>query len=322
MSDQFIRQYKLLISGPKYKEYGDENTQLAREITDPIRVTFRISKTITREPNTAYITIYNLSPDTEEEIIKEGSQLTFLAGYDSPGIIFKGQIFQPLRSKEGGVDYVLKLQALDGDAYLNLGFLSGTILSNQTRRQIASQVLRQSNIQLDAQEVNELPETNSVDGSSSKSERAKVLFGKPGKYLKSLSRMGNSSFYIDNNEARFFNPNSTIGKDEAHLITVNTGMIGLPQQIPYGVQVRCLLNPRIRLGDFIKIDNKSVVLEDTSLGDTNYMAHLLNADGIYRVIKIDYEGDSRDNNWYCNINAVTQAGMIPAMMSGRFGYLI
>lgn len=322
MPKQFIRDYSLYITGPKYKVYDEDNSQLAREITSPLRVSFHISKTITREPNSARIKIYNLSPNTEREIILEGAQVVFKAGYkDNSGVIFKGQVYQPLRNKEGATDYVLNLSCLDGDAYLNLGFLSGTILSNQSRRKIASQILRDSSIELDSSTIDELPETNFVDGSTPHNERAKVVFGNPGKYLTNLSKMGNSTFYVDNNEGRFFNPLSTIGKDEAHLITMDTGMISSPQQIPYGVSVRCLLNPLIRLGDFIKIDNKSVIMSEMGMSG-DYYAHLLNADGIYRVVKIDYVGDSHSNAWYCDITALTQVGLAPALMAGSYGYLM
>lgn len=321
MSNQFIRHYDLYISGPKYKEYGGDLSPLARKISDPLRITFNIRKTITREPNLAQIKLYNLSPDTEREIIQEGTQLVLSAGYDTPGVIFKGQVYQPLRSRENTTDYVLSLSAMDGDAYLNLGFLSGTILSNQSRREIASQILRDSNIQLDSSQLDELTETNFVDGSTPKNERAKVLFGEPGKYLSNLATMGNSSFYIDNNEARFFNPLSNVGKNTAHLINANTGMIGFPEQIPYGVRVKCFLNPNIRLGDFIKIDNKTVILNDIDFQDTNYQSHLLNADGVYRIIEIVYQGDYRGDDWYCEIIAAAHVGNIPAMLNGPYGYM-
>lgn len=322
MSNQFLRHYSLLITGPKYKEYGStDNEQIARQITDPLQITFNITKTITREPNTAEIVVYNLSPQTESEIIKEGSQLIFAAGYEDPAVIFKGQIIQPNRGKQG-TDYTLKLTALDGDAYINLGFISGTILSNQTRRELASQVLRQSNIQLDSVVLDELPDTDVVDGSTPRNERAKVVFGQPSKYLSSLSKMGNSTFYIDNNEARFFNPSKTPKEVDAHVINSETGMIGLPHQIPYGVSVTCLLNPSIRLGDFIKIDNKSIILEDVSVWDTNYYSHLLNADGLYRVIKIEYVGDFRSNEWFCKLTAISQVENLPAMLGGPQGFLM
>lgn len=322
MSEQFLRQYALYITGPKYKIYEDSGSKLARQITDPIRITFEVSKTITREPNSAKIRIYNLSPDTEREIIHEGSQIILSVGYENPGIIFKGQLFQPIRGKESATDYYLDLYGLDGDAYLNLGFMSGTIASNQTRRKIAEQILRESNLQLDSVDTTQLPEDNVVDGSKPSSERAKVIFGKPGKYLSNLSKLGNSTFYVDNNEGKFFNPASSIGKDEAHLITTETGMIDFPQQIDYGVQVKCLINPAIRLGDFIKIDNKSVILQPNSLYDQDYYSKLLNSDGIYRVIKLEYSGDSRGSDWYCTLTAVTQAGYLPAMLAGSYGFMM
>lgn len=320
MSNQFLRKYSLYISGPKYSIYGSSSSSvIAREITDPIRITFDIHKSILADPNMAEITLYNLSPSTEREIIQEGTQVVLVAGYDQPAIIFKGQVFQPLRGKENGTDYYLKLVCIDGDAYLNLAFVSGTIQPNNTRQQIAQQVLRDSTIQLDSVDVADLPNFNAADNSYPTSERAKVVFGDPAKYLKNIAKMGNSTFYIDNNEGRFFDPISTTGRSDAHLINIDTGMVGQPQQVDYGVEVECLLNPNIRLGDFIKIDNKTVIQQQLDFGQIPY---LLDPDGIYRVIKIDYVGDSRGTEWYSRITAITQGGVIPSMLIGQQGNLI
>ena len=319
MSNQFLRQYSLYISGPKYSIYGGNSSIIAREITDPIRITFDINKSILADPNMAEITLYNLSPSTEREIIQEGTQVVLVAGYNQPAIIFKGQVFQPLRGKENGTDYYLKLICIDGDAYLNLAFVSGTIQPNNTRRQIAEQILRDSTIQLDSVDVMDLPNFNAADSSYPTNERAKVIFGDPAKYLKNIAKMGNSTFYIDNNEGRFFDPISITGRSNAHLINIETGMIGQPQQVDYGVEVNCLLNPNIRLGDFIKIDNKTVIQQQLDFGQIPY---LLDPDGIYRVIKISYVGDSRGTDWYSRITAITQGGIIPSMLIGQQGNLI
>lgn len=321
MLKQFLRTYTLYISGPKYKEYeGSVGISIAREISDPIHIKFDITKTILRDANMAEIILYNLSPDTEREIIQEGTQVVLTAGYqNNQSIIFKGQVFQPLRGKENGTDYYLKLICIDGDAYLNLAFVSGTIQPNQTRQQIARQILRDSTVDLDSVVVDDLPNSNFVDGSIPTNERAKVVFGDPSKYLSNISTMGNSTFYIDNNEGRFFNPISVTGSSDAHLINVETGMIGQPQQIDYGIEVTCLLNPNIRLGDFIKIDNKTVILQQFSFGQIPY---LLDSDGIYRVIKIHYSGDSRGQDWYSELTAITQGGVVPSMLVGSQGGLI
>lgn len=317
---QFLRSYKLYITGPKYKVYDGSSNVEARLIEDPIHIQFDITKTVLRDPNMAEITIWNLSPDTEREIIQEGTQIILEAGYDELGIIFKGQVFQPLRGKLNGTDYFLKLICLDGDAYLNLAFISGTLQSNQTRQQLAQQVLRDSTISLDSAAIDDLTNTNFIDGSISTSERGKVVFGDPSKYLNSLAKMGNSTFYIDNNEAKFFNPTASSSEiKDAHLVDITTGMVGVPQQIDYGVEVNTLLDPSIRLGDFIKIDNRSVLQQQFSPGQIPY---LLDSDGIYRVIKIHYSGDSRGQDWYSRLTTITQGGVIPSMLIGSTGSMI
>ena len=100
---------------------------------------------------------------------------------------------------------------------------------------------------------------------------------------------------------------------------METGLIGLPQQVDYGIEFKCLLNPNIKLNDFIKIDNKIVLQQQFNFGDIPY---LLDADGIYRIIKIHYSGDSQGQEWYSSINAITQGGVIPSMLIGQQGNLI
>lgn len=320
MLKQYLRNYNLYISGPQYSIYGNGLKDIvARNITDPIHIKFDITKTILRDPNEAEFTIYNLSPNTEREIIQEGTQVVLSAGYEEPGIIFKGQVFQPLRGKENGTDYYLKLVCLDGDAYINLAFVSGTFQADQTRQQLAQQIMRESTIELDSYTVEDLSNNNFVDGSTPRSERGKTVFGDPSKYMTKIAKMGNCLFYIDNNEGKFFNPYSTTGQNDAYIINKETGMIGQPRQIDYGIEVTCLLNPKIKLGDFIKIDNKTVITQQYSFGQIPY---LLDSDGVYRVIKIHYSGDSRGEDWYCTLTAITQAGVIPSMLVGQQGSMI
>lgn len=316
---QFGRKYTLYISGPKYPIYG-ENITAAREIKDPIHITFDISKSILLEPNFGRITLYNLSPNTEREIIQQGSEVILTAGYeDNEGVIFKGQVFQPIRGKEGGDTYYLTLIVIDGDSYLNLAYNSSTLEANSTRQQLVNQILRDSTVQLDSVDLSELPNYNSIDGSTPVSERAKVIFGNPGKYLNDIARMSNSTFYVEDGVGKFFNPIKKGTLVEAHNINVDTGMIGNPRQIDNGVEVQCLLNSSIKLGDFIQIDNKKVILNEYNYGD---IPRLLDADGLYRIIKINYKGDSRGRDWYTNLTTITQAGNTPDMMIGQYGEMI
>ena len=315
--DQFLRTYTLYISGPKYPVYGNNITS-AREISDPISIKFELHKSVLNDANFGEITLYNLSPDTEKEIIQQGSEVVLEAGYkDNKGIIFKGQLFQPIRGKSNNLDYYLKLIVIDGDSFINLTWDSETIPANSTKRQLAEQILRSSG-NIDTGNINNLPNYNYIDGSEPVTERAKVIFGPPAKYLNDLAKMGNSTFHVDEGQASFFNP---MDKDRvnSHIINKDTGMIGLPQQVDNGIEVKVLLNPSIKLGDMIKIDNKSVQIKEYSYGQVPY---LLDSDGLYRIIKIDYTGESRGQSWYTKIKAISQNGFTPDMMVKQFGEFI
>jgi hypothetical protein len=45
----------------------------------------------------------------------------------------------------------------------------------------------------------------------------------------------------------------------------------------------------------------------------------LDPEGLYRVISINHNGDTRGNAWYSDITAVAQAGNIPEYMLGVTG---
>ena len=39
----------------------------------------------------------------------------------------------------------------------------------------------------------------------------------------------------------------------------------------------------------------------------------LNNDGLYRVIKVSYIGDTRGDDWYCECECINQAGLLPTL---------
>lgn len=337
MPNQYIRKYKLTISSPKYEVYeygwypfnadgsiGQREVKAfptqswERSFEDPLRIQFDIVSTIQLEANLGEITLWNLNPQTEAALITEGSEVTLEAGYeDNMGIIFKGQVIQPMRGKVNGTDYYLKLICLDGDSYLNYAFSSGTFNPGLTRRQVALQVIRQALIQPDGVEIEDLPELNTVDGSTPVLERPKTVFGPVKDILKNIAKTGNTSPYVDKGILKFFDPAKE--PTEAHLYNVETGLIGQPRQVDKGVELTVLLNPNLHLGEFVKLDNKSILQNRLGLFDIPY---LLDFDGLYRIIEIRYSGDSRGNDWYCHLKTITQAGVIPVVTASKIGNYI
>ena len=134
--------------------------------------------------NYAEINIYNLTNDTETEIIKEGARVIIEAGYDGfikeetesvakqYGKIFDGDIIQYVRSREDNVDYVLTLVCLDGDSFLNNNILKTTLNSGVSQRQIVEHIASQAKTPTEVGRI-------SPELSTQKLPRCKVFFGMP-----------------------------------------------------------------------------------------------------------------------------------------------
>jgi hypothetical protein len=275
-----------------------------------LRCMFRIEKNFANHMQFGEVIIYNLNPETESAIMMLGSQVVLKAGYEngSFGVIFRGYIFQALRGKEDGVTYFLKLVCIDGDDALNMGFCSFAIASGQPQRVIAAQIARSSTVPFRALHVDE----NLGDH---KLQRGKVVFGQPRDYLRNIALNDNASFYMDNGEAHIAKVEREPTSDIVVKINSETGMIGMPQQTEYGIEVRTLLNPQIKINNFIELNNRDVQPMQLSFGASPV---LLDLDGLYRVIKIIATGDTRGNDWYYDIETVSQEGMLPVMLSDKY----
>ena len=110
---------------------------------------------------------------------------------------------------------------------------------------------------------------------------------------------------------------------EAILLNADTGLIGMPQQtMGGGVNVRCLINPNIRINGLIQLDQASVyraalgnseiaqspgrITETEENGNrvltgTTSQAASIATDGVYIVKAIDYTGDTRGQAWYMDL---------------------
>ncbi len=81
-------------------------------------------------------------------------------------------------------------------------------------------------------------------------------------------------------------------------------MIGTPQQTNEGVNVKCLLNPNIKIASRVEIDNRSIERFKINLSVPNSAANIpapLTADGVYYVLVVEHTGDTRGVPWYSSL---------------------
>lgn len=293
----YLRKYKISIE--TYRGIGI--------IVDAdLQISFVIHKQIMQVYQFAEITLYNLTPETETDIMQNGKSVTLEAGYnDGPyGVIFKGPIRQPLRGKEDGTTYFLKLLCIDGDDALNLGICNFVLASGQTAQQIASQIARSSSIPFD---INVDPDLNTQT-----TQRGTAVFGKPGDALRSLALDNNAAFYVEDGIANI----SKLSKAPPPVVpdlNAQSGLIGMPTQTDQGIQARCLIDPAIKLDTWFHLNNRSIIPAQVEFGVPQT---LLDLDGLYRVVGMVITGDTRGNDWFFDLEAISQTGSVPAMLAG------
>lgn len=295
-----------------YKEVEETVTEtVAREENaldlSNLRIVFTCEKSTTDTPNYSVISIYNMSQKSISSI-KAGDKVVLEAGYENGnyGMIFTGQIVQPLLSRESAVDIVLNLIVQDGDVYLTSSFTMQTLSKSATPADVIRVCTNNPDMGISA---------GMISGSLSKARlpRGKVLFGRSADYLRRVAAGNKSQFYIEDGKV-----NIVAATDYASNVAVElnpmTGLIGMPEQTDDGVKGQCLINPSIKLNTLIYINSKLVLQKQVEEGETKYAS--LNADGVYRIVKLTYEGDTHGETWYCTFEAVTQAGTKPTGMSG------
>lgn len=268
-------------------------------------------------PKTLVCRIYNLSDNTQNTIKNEFTQVMLQAGYQNGayGIIFKGTIKRIKTGKETAIDTFLEIQAADGDLLKNYGFVNKTLSSGQTLQQQADSIASDmiSKKAISSADTSALASTGGVV-----SLRGTVLFGLAGAHLDDIANSGNCSWFIEDGKLVFVSNDSYLPGD-AIVLNSQTGLIGVPEATINGIEMTALLNPDLKCGRRVQINNAGLTqTENVGLGNFpgyNDLAFFAStsADGIYRVIVAEHEGDTRGNPWYSrliclNIDASASTG--------------
>lgn len=295
MARQWIRKCSFIVGdkGGNGLELGD------------FRVTFQTVHKTLQSPGRAIIRVYNLKPETEKQIQKEFTKVTLCAGYADQGapygVIFTGNTVEAHRGRENPVDTYLDILAADGDQAYNYAVVSKTLAPGSTfndQLKAIEGVLKPHGVTLGY-----IP-----DLGSARMVRARVMHGMAGDYLRTIARSTNCTWYIDQGKVNFV-PNNGVKPGEAVVLNSRTGLIGRPVQTMNGIVARCLLNPNIRIGGLVKIDQSSV---NEFMGDLtpdgsanpetdNALRPSIAEDGMYKVLQLSTTGDTRGQSWYSDL---------------------
>ena len=268
-----------------------------------LRIVFATRQWSRTTPNTANIRVYNVSRETVEKVQGEFTRVVLQVGYEDGafGAIFDGTIVQVKDGREDAASTYLDLIASDGDAGYNFSLVGFALAAGSTP-------LQQRAALLNAMVEHGITVGYVPDEFGDRAlPRGKVFHGMARDFLDQLAEQTNTTWTIQNGQLDFV-PVTSYKPGDAVVVNAETGMIGLPEQTAGGIVVRTLINPEYRVNGRIQLNNKSIQQQtiNTDIDGVKSNAFLPNpdADGFYRIIMIENEGDTRGNEWYSTLTCI------------------
>lgn len=311
---QYLRKASLIVGGPD----GD-----AIDLSE-LRFRFSIRRGDLQTPNSADIRIYNVSDKTADRIRQtlpqpEFTRIVVQGGYDGNfGVLFDGEIKQVRRGRESSTETYIDITAADGDSAYNFAVISTPLAAGSTPNDGVSSVLKEmAKFGIKQGYVPDLPGNKSI--------RGEVFYGMARDVMRELAMNTGTAWSIQDGKLQMV-PETAYMEGEIPVITSATGMIGLPEQTQNGIHVRVLINPNIKIGQAIKLDNKSIQGYRFGLGIGQQASNLMteqsiktNSDGLYYVMIADHIGDTRGEAWYSDLLCLAIDAAIPASYIPRQG---
>lgn len=306
MARQYIRQVSLIVGDASGN--GIDLSQM--------RIRFATKQFDLQTPNTAEIRVYNLSDDTANKVQKEFTKVELRAGYDGNfGTIFAGTVVQFRRGRENPTDKYMDLIVADGDVAYNWATISTTLAAGYTpddEFQAIAKAFEEHGIK-----VGYKPTFRTYQ-----SPRGTTLYGRARDRLRDFCETEGMRWSIQNGKLQIIPKGQTMSQ-EAFVLRPDTGLIGMPIQTPSGIEARCLLNPNIRIGGRVQIDQSSVqqavINQQVSAGALRYNSFLpkLAGDGLYAVFVAEHRGDTRGQDWYTDLICLAMDATVTPALLGR-----
>lgn len=264
---------------------------------DTIRVedldlAFRIDADLGKKPNKAEVSLFNLAPSHRDELEQlEEAVVVVEAGYES-GVtrIFRGDM-REAKSTRQGADIVTKIEAADGEqrhraARTNRSFGRDTRVGD-----VLSAIA--SDLGVDPGNGRSVAEA-AIETGRKLFTGGTVVSGKAVDELTRVTDSAGLEWSIQGRRLQFLERGKAL-KGTAVRLTPDTGLLGSPELSSKGVlRARMLIIPDVFPGRRIQIESEHV-------------------DGIFRVEKCSYIGDTSADSWDIEVEAkAEQAGRAAA----------
>jgi hypothetical protein len=241
-----------------------------------LRLAFKVEKDDNPAPDEGTISIWNLSQESREGIVK-GQLARLFAGYrDTPQpCIIQGDI-RKVSHKKDGLDVVTELTVADGGIVYQTARLSRTWRGPVGARTILADVAASMGLGIAALPV-DLPDIQFLRGFSA--------LGPARETLDTIAKTTGARWTIQDGEI-VFTRNRKATTETAFILSPDSGLVGSPERMEDGtVTATCLLNGLIRPRRKVEIQS----------AETN---------GFFIVKKVTHDGDTFGQNYYTTIEGM------------------
>lgn len=268
MTEQFLRAYRITVGEIQF---------------DNLDIAFKVVKTLTEEPNTVELVIYNLNPDNRSALEQQQKvPVQIEAGYEGTiGVIFLGKV-REVWSEYQPPDWITTLSSGDGEdelqtSRINKSYGPGTPVTVIIKDAAKGINLEIGNIPIVA------PSAKLIEASNAFLNGC-VLSGPSRREFDRLIKSAGLEWSIQDGAFQLLEAGKAL-ISEAVVLTPDTGLIGIPTVGNDGtVKLRALLNSSI-------IPGKQLVVSCAGLS------------GFFRCEKVEFAGESNGGAWYVDVEA-------------------
>jgi hypothetical protein len=278
-----------------------------------LKIVFRIIKTVVPQPNSATIKIYNLS-ETNESYIKaitqsEYADIILNAGYvNAMRVLFKGSIKNAYRYRDK-TDLVTEIACGDGDADYRNAVMNVTLAAGTTDRDIVAAAVKSFTATT----------LGSVVIADKQRTRGHAIYGPTRHVLSTLARVHGALWSIQDGAVQMVSATGVL-PNQAIVLNSATGLLGVPELTSKGIILTALLNPQFAINGVVKLNNNDIkfkprVAHVSASGSAtrtkSVVQPTLSPDGLYKIIRIDHNGDNLGGKWTSELTCIGVGQSIP-----------
>ena len=242
------------------------------------RVVFEVARTLSKHPDPAQITIYNLAPQVRSSWTG-GEQVRLVVGYaENAGLVYSGTLHGVTVARDGG-SIATALSCRDGDAAFR-ATVSQAFGAQAPLSLVVGRLVSAMGLTLGPGSVAALA------GLSARGSLVQVGLAQQA-LDEVLTPVGLR--YVLQDGAVYVMPSAGATSEEAVLLSPSTGLVGSPESMTDRVPKVGAVTPRLRVTSLLQPalrPGRRVVLESTTHA------------GVYRCDTVRHKGDSEGQDWY------------------------